>query len=240
MKKIEITTTQNVTIEYKIASVFERVAAFILDNIILYIVFLTLSLALNPIFGSFEFFNPGFIYLFMLLVYPIVCELYMNGQTFGKKAVKIRVMKITGEKLTAFDCILRGLFRIIDTIGTIGALAVIGIVSSKRGQRLGGALSDTVVVKSDEKKRFPLEHVLSLQKKMGHEPVYKGVKKIDEQHMLLLKEVVNLYEREKSDANKKALLALTKKMENLLDVKAPKNKIEFLKTLLNDYVVLTR
>ena len=102
MQTIEIQTTQNVHIEYPVASVGDRVVAGLIDQLIMIgyliaIIFFYIWL-LNVTEGSsFSYPVAYFVILFLpLFFYHLLCETYLNGQSFGKKLMKMRVVKLDG------------------------------------------------------------------------------------------------------------------------------------------------
>ena len=58
--------------------------------------------------------------------------------------------------------------------------------------------------------------------------------------MLLVKETLKKYIKYPNVAHKKAFDLLVEKITTELNLKTPKNKVDFLKTLLKDYILLTR
>ncbi|QNE40328.1 RDD family protein [Hymenobacter sp. NBH84] len=145
MSTIRIHTTQNVTLEYEIASVGDRILAAFLDYL-LYGVWALLWAVLAAQLN----FNPGPIGIFLLvlptLVYFPACEVFFNGQSLGKKARHIRVVRLDGTPAGLGDYLLRWLLRPIEILAFSGALAVLTILINGRGQRLGDLAAGTTVV----------------------------------------------------------------------------------------------
>jgi uncharacterized RDD family membrane protein YckC len=240
MDEIEITTTQNITIHYELASVWERIFAFIVDLIVLSSSAAILYGIASVIFsGSSEI----LVYLTLLPVivfYSLAFELFNNGQSLGKKALKLRVIRIDGEKTTFSDYLMRWTFRILDIYGSFGGIAFLGVVSSTNNQRAGDLLANTVVVSLRKDNRMKLENLLKLNNQVKYKPVYPEVVRFSEETMLIVKEVLKKQLKYPNLAHKKAFDLLVDKMSVELDIKTPKNKVEFLKTLLKDYILLTR
>ena len=240
MRKIDITTTQNVTIEYELATVMERSIAAILDIIIIYLgtlmLFLIIKLFVDGPVGNY--------YLYILIpgsfFYHLLLESLNHGQSLGKKILKIRVVKITGERPTFFDFLMRSAFRFIDITTTSGTLALITISSSAKGQRLGDFFADTTVIKLINIERISLNRILAMDKLKSYTPSYPDVLKFKEEEMLLIKETLERYIKFSNDSHTEALNMLVKKIEGQLGIVAPKNKTLFLNTLIKDYVSLTR
>lgn len=82
---------------------------------------------------------------FPVYIYPVVFESLMEGQTPGKRLMKIRVVKIDGYQAGFGDYMIRWIFRIID-VSFAGIVGLISMVVSKNNQRLGDIASGTAVI----------------------------------------------------------------------------------------------
>ncbi|MEZ4898434.1 MAG: RDD family protein [Saprospiraceae bacterium] len=101
MQKIEIATTQNVIIQYDEARTSERVYAFVIDLMLSFAIFLVFVLCFNLIpsltsIGAVMGIAAGFLY-------PLVAEWTGAGQSYGKKWMKIRVVKMDGKDARGLD-----------------------------------------------------------------------------------------------------------------------------------------
>lgn len=239
MKKINITTTQNVTIEYELATVSERAVSTGIDLVIVYLGSLIIY-AFSSIFIDAASLNYLFISTPAAFFYHLLCETLNHGQTPGKKFMKIRVVKVNGERPGFFDFLMRTVFRFIDITLTLGTLALITISSTEKGQRLGDFLADTTVVKLINANRFSLSRILSMENLKNYTPVYPGVIKFKEEEMLLIKETLDRVAKYPTDNHYDARDKLVYKIEKQLGVVAPHDKNLFLKTLIKDFVSLTR
>ncbi|MBK9190352.1 MAG: RDD family protein [Crocinitomicaceae bacterium] len=152
MKTVDVLTSHNISIEYETASVMNRGVAAFLDLLImgayfLIILFLSISMGLNA--WSLNLFTIVFYALMLpLFFYSVLFEYLLKGQTVGKLAMGIRVVKLNGENATLSDYTMRWAFRIIDFWISAGSVAAIFIASSEKGQRLGDILAQTVMVKN--------------------------------------------------------------------------------------------
>lgn len=239
MKKINITTTQNVTIEYELATVSERAVSTGIDLVIVYLGSLIIY-AFSSIFIDAASLNYLFISTPAAFFYHLLSETLNHGQTLGKRFMKIRVVKINGERPGFFDFLMRTVFRFIDITLTAGTLAIITISSTEKGQRLGDFLADTTVVKLINANRFSLSRILSMENLKNYSPVYPGVVKFKEEEMLLIKETLDRVYQYPTDNHIDARNKLVYKIEKQLGVVAPHDKNQFLKTLIKDFVSLTR
>lgn len=69
------------------------------------------------------------------------------GQTLGKMALGIRVVREDGGTIGTREAILRTLLRIVDGIGTYFVAFVVALISDKN-QRLGDMVAKTLVVRA--------------------------------------------------------------------------------------------
>ena len=142
------------------ATVGSRIAAIIIDSIIILIVLgiiaipLGISAMLFSGMGGLTNFAPNFAFIGTFTVLNFVLWiLYFtyfegsSGQTLGKKALGIKVVKETGKKLTYGDSFVRTILRIIDSIGFY-ILGLIVILVSQKKQRIGDLAVHTIVVKT--------------------------------------------------------------------------------------------
>ncbi len=248
MKSIDIITAQNVVIEYELASLRERFLAFFIDFVIvmssyyLLVIFL-LTILEDTIAGS--NFAAGIIFWLLPIVgfmfYQFLSELLANGQSLGKKAMGTKVVRVDGREPGLSEYTLRAVFHIVDTFLSGGVVGALLISSSIRNQRLGDLTSNTTVVRIRNSERFSLDKILKINTLEDYIPQFPEVVQLNEEDMLLIKESLNRYRTYGNKAHQEAIVSLVEKVSTLLEIEeVPGNKLEFLKTLLRDYIVLTR
>ncbi len=246
MQTIDIKTTQNVTIEYELASLRERVLAFFIDAIIVMAIYLLIILLFMLAFGSSNTNDTmmiimGFFPIIGFIGYQLLSEVIADGQSWGKKSLGIKVVRLDGKEPSLTDYLLRAVFHLIDSLFSIGVMAALLISSSTKNQRLGDITANTTVIKIKGGQRFRLEDILKINTMQDYVPEYPAVKQLSEDDMLLVKNVISRYRTFGNVAHAQAIDELTRKMCNLLDIpEVKKDKIGFLKTLIKDYIVLTR
>ncbi len=102
MDNFRIETAQNVTIQQNVASLYNRIGAFLLDLLIIVAYYMLIMLIIIAL----DYKPTESIYVFYALLslpvffYSLIFETLMNGQTPGKYVSKIRVVKIDGSKPT--------------------------------------------------------------------------------------------------------------------------------------------
>ena len=146
MASIRVHTTQNVTLEYETASVGDRLLATLIDYTLYGVWFIfcaVLSTQLHLELGN----SVGVVLVLLpTTFYFLVCELWFNGQTLGKKARDLRVVRLDGTQAGLGDYLLRWLLRPIEILGSFGGLAILTILLNGRGQRLGDMAAGTTVI----------------------------------------------------------------------------------------------
>lgn len=245
MRTIEITTTQNVTIRYELADLKDRALAWTIDISILAFGGGMISMGLLAVFPYlFGGLADNLIIIFLLsifLFYTLVQEVYFDGRSIGKRSMGLKVVKLDGKQPTNTDYIIRWLFRSIDIYFSVGSLGALLISSSSKSQRLGGMLSNTAVIKMRPTSNFTLDDILKINSIGDYEPTYPDIRHASEADMLLIKNALERTKRYSNNAHHKALNELSIKMTAILDLpEKPKDNTRFLRTLVSDYVVLTR
>lgn len=79
--------------------------------------------------------------------YHIGFETWMRGQTPGKRAFGLRVVKDSGAPVGFFDAVIRNLMRTIDLLPTSYAAGVVSILVTRSHKRLGDLAAGTLVVR---------------------------------------------------------------------------------------------
>lgn len=246
MQTIDLQTSQNVTIEYELATTGERMLAVIVDMVVVGIGYFLLALLITAAFNiSWSDFQIGIFGLIVplccFILYNFLYELLSNGQSLGKKALSIQVVRLDGEEPVPADYLLRALFYLVDLLATLGILGGLLISSTPRRQRLGDMTAGTAVIKMRPSSRFGLGDILRISSLADYEPQYPAVRQFTEQDMLLIKNAIARHQMFPNDANRALLHDLAKQLALQLDAgEAFRHPTEFLKTLIRDYIVLTR
>ena len=153
----------------------------------------------------------------------------------------LKVVRLDGKEPGLSDYLLRAVFHIVDSLFTFGVLGALLISSSNKSQRLGDMTANTTVIRVKFNLRFQLEDILKINSLEDYEPTFPEVRKLSEKDMLLIKNIIARERKYRNQAHTQVVNDLITKLMDILDiVERPKDKIEFLKTLIRDYIVLTR
>lgn len=169
-----IETPERVPLAFALASIGNRFLAVLIDHFIQYLAILIVIWSMNSLMNR-DNLPPGVLFedmsrwtvallifaLFMLFAgYFVIFEWLWNGQTPGKRIMKLRVIREDGRPITLWEAVSRNLLRIIDAApGFILPVYSIGLVSvflSSRDQRIGDVFTGTVVIRerTDEAPTF--------------------------------------------------------------------------------------
>lgn len=243
MANIEINTAQNVKIEYQLAGVGQRIFAFAVDFIVLFIVYLILAWGMM---GNHE----NFIYYFLIVLivmwvffYTLISEIIGNGQTIGKRALGIKVVKLNGDEMEFYDYFTRWSMRLLDIYFSIGVFAMLLISSNKNGQRTGDIIAGTTVIKKKSNYGFQLNDILNLNKKKKEDYTfeYPNAYQLNEKDVILIKNLLYRQKQYKNNAHNDAVIDLSHKVAEVLGIEnIPNNKVQFLNKIISEYIVLTR
>ncbi|MCB0607161.1 MAG: RDD family protein [Lewinellaceae bacterium] len=248
MKTIDIRTTQNVVIEYELASAWERVVGFIIDFIVVLAIYVILMLLLATITSG-NFFESdmfigvllGIVPVALFMLYQFLSEAIADGQSWGKRAVGIRVVRLDGKEPGLTDFLLRAVLYLVDAFVTFGILGLLFIVSSDKSQRLGDLTANTTVIRSKPSNHFGLAEILRINTLENYTPNFPEVRRLNESDMLAIKQIINRCQKHPNAAHRAILNDLVTRLCAQLGVQVPpRDKLEFLKTLIRDYIVLTR
>jgi uncharacterized RDD family membrane protein YckC len=172
-----IETPERVPLAFALASIGNRFLAVAIDHFIQYFVIFVVAWALLSISGvgslktieNSEFFQemPKWTIAVMIVVlflifagYFVFFEWLWNGQTPGKRLLKLRVIREDGRPITLWEALARNLLRIFDAVpGFVLPVYSIGLITiflSSRDQRVGDVFAGTVVVRerTDEAPTF--------------------------------------------------------------------------------------
>lgn len=243
MRSIELQTTQNVTINYDLALLRDRILAFLLDLVIVVAAVFILFWILFALASASDVFNELYYLLLMPLwtFYTLTMESLNQGQTIGKMALRIKVVRVDGQQMVFTDYLLRWAFRMIDIWFSAGAIAIITISSSTKGQRVGDMVSNSTVVKANPSLFVSLRDIMKINTTENYKPVYPMARHFRERDMLTIKQTIERYQKYQNDAHLEALELVTKSVCEKLEVSPiPANKVSFLRGVIKDYIVLTR
>lgn len=235
MQKIRIQTTQNVTIEYELASLGDRILATFIDMLIIAATYLVFFLLVQ------QSTNSQYLYYVFLLIgiiawlYHLLCEIFMNGQTVGKKARGIKVIRRDGRQATVGNYTLRWIIRPLDITFSLGSIALLFIITTAKGQRLGDIAAGTTVIKIKHRTNLQERELPSLDEK--YTPTFQEVTRLHDGDIEIIREVIQTFH---TNSRREPVDLLAQKLKEMLGIKSNLESYAFLTILLNDYIYFTR
>lgn len=231
MDNIKIQTTQNVDIEYELASVGDRILATLLDYVFFFGYTLLVLLFLGVIGSAMDDNLWLIIVIFLpILLYDLLCELFFQGKSFGKMIMKIKVVKLDGTQAGFGAYLLRWLLRIIDTRLFSGAIALIAILANGKGQRIGDMAAGTTVIKM--KQKVTINDTILNKVKPTYTIVFEEVSKLSDSDIAIIKEVMQVALR---TGNQQAIDRLARKTKETMGITTNLPHTQFLATVVQDY-----
>ena len=113
MPKLKIVTSQNVAIDYELATVMERILCGAIDTFIQLIFVMIWSSAFS---NTLFFYNDYSVLLFLIpvMIYSLAFETLFNGRTPAKIMLGIKVIRIYGDRAGFSAYFTRWVFRLFD------------------------------------------------------------------------------------------------------------------------------
>ena len=155
-ERFEVETPEHIAIEYDLAGLGSRFVALLLDTLIQLLASMVLFLLLWLAVSAFAAETPedeGMLaaiavigILLINLGYYLFFETLWSGQTPGKRAVGIRVVRDQGTPISFLDAAIRNLVRLVDMLPFYSFGLVCAFISRKR-KRLGDYAAGTIVVR---------------------------------------------------------------------------------------------
>ncbi len=253
MSIIQIGTPFNIDLEFEIAEFHKRLFAYIIDFVLL-VIYLYSMKTLFKGFGldSEAGFGPDVLAISTpMFLYSLLTELWMNGQTVGKKIMNIRVISLEGGEPTFGQYLTRWITRFwewpflfgyivfsdvmliayIMSTGFAGIAVVVIIAVNSKSQRLGDLAAGTVVVNT--KTNLSLNDTVFMQvSNVDYKVMFPEVMRLSDRDINTIKTVV-------TQANKKGNYDMCNrvamKVQDVLKVQTSMYANDFLEKLLEDY-----
>lgn len=224
-------TAQNIQIRQIPASLGTRIVAQIIDFLILGFYMILVSITAFRIY-KIEDGSIAIITLMVLpyLVYHLLFEIFMNGQSIGKYFMEIRVVQLDGTRATISSYLLRWILRPIDITISSGGIAILSILLGGKGQRLGDMAAGTTVI-SIKRKEINREDLLT-KVHTEHEPKYPQVINLSDSQIHQIKKI----RIEALKAHDFELInKLAEKTSNMLQINYETKPLEFISQVILDY-----
>lgn len=236
METVKVNTSQHIDIDYPVAGLGERVSARLIDFgifLVVFVVFALLFQVLGVLGGNgIISYIPLLIYGVGFVFYDLVCEIFMNGQSIGKRILKIKVISLDGAQPSLGQYFIRWVFRIVDFVLTQWLGALISVAVTENKQRIGDIVAGTTLIKTVPRTQF--QHIAFHPVAADYVPVFTNVNELSDRDIELIHEVLNTYYKTR---NHHLVYHMAAKISDHLRITIPSgmNELDFLSTLVKDY-----
>jgi uncharacterized RDD family membrane protein YckC len=248
MLQVKLDTGFNIEVDFMIAPFIKRFLAWLIDYVILIAYFMIISRLVRigqEATWEFPVWSLVLIALPALFYFPLT-EIFLNGQTVGKKSMQIKVISADGGQPSISQYIIRWLFRMIDfptwilpsiafgelpwwtaifLFGGIGCL-----IGTPYSQRIGDVVAGTILI--DTRNRTSWEDTVFTELTDDYQPRYPQVMQLSDKDINTLKGIISAV-RKKSDYDLSIRIAA--RIRSKLHIEDDEDSLDFLQTLLKDY-----
>jgi uncharacterized RDD family membrane protein YckC len=258
MSVIQIATPFNIDLEFEIAEFHKRLFAYLIDFTLLVLYFVSMKFIY---YGGFDEASEEVLRSHIgvdiltislpMLLYSLVTEVMMHGQTIGKKLMNIRVISLDGGEPELSQYLVRWMFKAFEwpfffgytvltrvsliayiiITGFLGIVVVIIIAVSKKNQRLGDFAANTVVVNT--KSVFSVEDTVFMDIQQDNYVVkFPEVLRLSDRDINTIKNVTDMFHK---NHNTETCGRVAMKVQEVLKIHTDMYAIDFLEKLLADY-----
>ncbi len=254
MSHVRVSTPFNISLDFEMASLPYRILAWFTDLAILLLYSRGMKRFLiwaNEGNGEYSVGADILIVSMPMLLYPLIMETLFQGQSIGKKLLKIRVISIEGGEPKLGQYLMRWIFRawewplffgffyrnslymsgqLFSTL-TAGMIVVIIIAISRKSQRLGDLAAGTTVV--DLRQRFSLSDTLFMDiADEAYEVRFPEVMRLTDRDINAVRSVIHQARRfQQYDMASRVAV----KIKTVLQIETDMDDIFFLEKLIMDY-----
>ncbi|HEU4719544.1 MAG TPA: RDD family protein [Bacteroidia bacterium] len=236
-----ILTTQNVAINYNIASAGERTLARLLDLVIMAVYLVAMFLISNQVFsgGDWEMRETFQLPVSILITVPVLtytlwCEPVFRGRTFGKIILGLKVVKTDGTPAGVGAAAFRWMTRLLEgELALFTFLALPVAIISGKGQRIGDMVAGTIVINT--KTKVSLRSTIISHINPDYRVVFPQVSVLSDRDMNIIRDVM---QQAYDTGNYHLLEYLGHKVKTVMGVFPPPQQLptaQFLNIVLADY-----
>lgn len=265
MSTIRVTTSFNIDLDFTAAPFSRRMLAWCIDILVLFCYWLAIDKMISSLLpytltpdGAEEQAALQMVVLIPIMTYHLLCELFMKGQSIGKRIARLQVVTETGGRPSVSQLIIRWLIRTSDYMAAViflywpmiatnpkllwqvaaaFALLVLDIVlvnATAKHQRLGDMLAHTMLIRTGE--TADISDTVFLQVEETYKPVFPDVMKLSDRDINAVKSILDSARKQHDyDLAERA----ADKIKSHLKITSSLSAYDFLETLLKDYNYLS-
>ncbi len=270
MALIKVPTSFNIDVEFEIPEFYRRLLSLLIDviiEIIYYILAFRLFISIASNYNWRDenaYYDLSAIHMMLLvpiMLYHVILEITMNGQSIGKKIMGMRVVNENGGRPSASQFMIRWLLRISDTwilallfvvlsagagirgwqTGFLILLAlgflitdIVLVASSQKGQRIGDILAKTILIRTSSK--ASIEDTVFQEVEESYTPSFPQIMRLSDRDINAIKSIL---ESSKKKNDYLMATSASDKIKNHLQIQTDLDPQVFLEILLKDYNYLS-
>ena len=165
----------------------------------------------------------------------LACEIWLNGQSVGKKVMKIKVISLDGARPTLGQYIIRWLFRLIDITFTYCLCALISVAVSEKKQRVGDIVAGTTLIRTQPRTTFQHTFYAPIVE-ANYQVTFPQVASLSDKDLQLIREAALQVQRSN---NLYLAHRVAEKVKHLLKIESNLEPSVFLQVVVSDYNYLT-
>jgi uncharacterized RDD family membrane protein YckC len=143
--RLVVETPEQTQLEFRVAAFGARIAAALIDNLVLSAATLILFLSAQLLslgFGGYLTAIVTVAWFLLSMFYFVVYEVRTSGRTLGKRALGLRAILATGHGMTVGASLIRNLARVVDNIPVFWLVPAL----TRGNRRCGDLLAGTYVI----------------------------------------------------------------------------------------------
>ncbi len=262
MAVVRVSTSFNLDIDFETPAFHRRLFAWVIDLFILVFYIFMGSRALQKIQSNisstddnaYNMWAVGLVMILPALLYHPLSEIFMNGQSIGKRILGIRVVNENGGKPGVSQYIIRWLIRTSDYMVLLiiiyapyvavygmqffwamgGAFVLLAtdvvLVNSKKQQRLGDLLAHTILINT--KQKTSIDDTIFLNVAESYIPSFPQVMQLSDRDINALKSILDAA---KKNHDFDMANAACEKIKRHLKIETTLSPFDFLEALMKDY-----
>lgn len=237
MQRVEVKTAQNVSLDLELAGVGTRIIAAMIDYSIVVSYLITASVVLGV--AGIDSMGALVITYLPAFTYFLLFEIFGDGQSVGKYFMKIRVRRLDGSAPTLNGYLLRWLLRPVDILISSGLLGLLSILSTEYAQRLGDLAAGTTVVR--KRQRTSLRDLSTAETDASYQVTYPQVDALSDEDIRTAQEVLNTLVAKGRSVNTRSIgRRTTEVLAQKMGITTDRSAVDFLRTVISDYVHVHR
>lgn len=219
-KEIIIETPEKIRFSYRIAEIGSRIAAYLIDQLIQIVIILIL---IWPLAGfavasvkNMTYITAAFLMIVTFLMrwfYYVLFELIMEGQSPGKKLMRIRVVRDNGDSLDFETIIFRNFLRIVDDFPAIPLLGGFVALIDPLNRRLGDLTANTIVVKEIHYQLRLPDFQVKLNRIETNPDIIPVKRRLNENELYIIRRFLNEYHKLPADKGNELALDLARQVQ---------------------------